>query len=117
MVERSKLLICPIHTVTAVFEDGYTVTIPYQERHGEINRLSVEHGYAKGFHYSPESESELMMIVLREYTKRSYHATTGDIDEHITALQKGTLRGQLRETKISAPTQTEKTPKKGTPEL
>ena len=63
-----------------------------------------------------EIEKEHMMIVLREHTKRSYHATPGDIDEHITALQKGTLRGQLREAKTSAPVRTEQSPKKGVPE-
>lgn len=116
LVERSKLLTCPIHAVTVSFEDGHTAVIPYRERRGEINRLSVKHGGATAFCYAPESERELMTIVLREHTKRSYHATPGDIDEHITALQKGTLRGQLREAKTSAPVRTEQSPKKGVPE-
>lgn len=116
LVERSKLLTCPIHTVTVAFEDGYTAMLPYAQRRSEINRLTAEYGCVTALHYAPESERELMTIVLREHTKRDFHAVSGNTADHIQSLQNRSLHGQLQQAKSAAVIQANTMPQKGTQE-
>lgn len=93
-VEQVKRLTCPIEKVTAAFEDGERLTLPYHNHRAVINVLTQEHGRARSIRYEPESSRELAVILERERFKRSYHAVPGDMGEYMDGLKKGTLRGK-----------------------
>ena len=115
-VERVKLLTCPIERVTVTFEDCAVFGFPYHSRRRHMNELMPVHGNPKTMFYAPESERELAVILGRERSKRSHHALPGNMQEYIETLRKGTVRGQLQESKISASTPIKKAPHKGVQE-
>lgn len=101
-VERVKLLTCPIEKVAAAFEDGAVLTVPYEDHRQLIQGLAAEHGKAVSLSYEPESGRELAVILERERFRRSYHSAPGDMEEYIAGLQKGTMRGKLKEAQTAA---------------
>ncbi len=101
-VERVKLLTCPIGKAAVAFEDGTSVVVPYQDRRRIVNELASIHGKARSITGLPENERELAMILRRERFKRSYHSVPGDMEEYIAGLQKGTMRGKLKEAQTAA---------------
>ena len=101
-VERVKRLTCSVGKVTVTFEDDYTAMLSYQTRRRHINALAPVHGMPKGIRYHPESEHELAVILTRERIKRSIHATPGDIKTYIDNLRKDTIRGKLKDVRMSA---------------
>lgn len=111
-VERVKLLTCPIGKVAVVFEDGASITLPYQDRRQLMNELMPVHGSPKSMTDLPKDERELAVILKRERLKRSCHATNGNIKEYIDGLKKNTLRGRLKESRTTAPTHKPPAPKK-----
>lgn len=94
-VERVKQLTCPIEKVKVSFENGVSVTLPYQDRKRLIHMLMPVYGKPESTLYEPESGRELAMILKRERFKRSYQVVSADIKEYIDSLKKSTMRGKL----------------------
>lgn len=86
-VERMKQLTVTIDKVAVTFEDQNTYYLPFQSYRREMTAMQEEHGKVKSVAYLPESERELQMILRRERLKTSFHAQTGNIEDHIHRLE------------------------------
>lgn len=65
-VERVKHLALSVQTVALRFEDGTTVTLPYEEYSGQFRALVYAHGKAEHIHYQPANEGELSALLYME---------------------------------------------------
>ncbi len=65
-VERVKRLALSVQTVALRFEDGITVTLPYEEYSDQFRALVSAHGKAEHIRYQPENEGELSALLYME---------------------------------------------------
>ncbi len=96
--QRLKQLTCPIGQAVLSFSDGTVICVPYKGYRKQIQELSPLHGTIQSVGFAPESQQELDAILRRERFKREYHATPGNIQEHIAKLKKQSVKKQLKST-------------------
>ncbi|SFP42062.1 MutS domain I [Oscillibacter sp. PC13] len=85
-VDRMKQLTVSVDKVAVTFEDQNTYYLPFSSYRRDAAAMQKDHGNLKSVAFLPEGERELQMILSRERFKTSYHAKSGDIDEHIHQL-------------------------------
>lgn len=85
-VDRMKQLTVSLDKVAVTFEDQNTYYLPFSSYRRDAAAMQRGHGNLKSVAFLPESERELQMILSRERFKTSYHAKSGDVDEHIHQL-------------------------------
>jgi len=53
----------PLHTVTAKYEDGTTLTLPHKEHDAQRERLYYQHGKITEYKPNPENEDALRIVL------------------------------------------------------
>lgn len=66
-VQRVQSHALTASTMTIQYENGHTITVPYQENPQQIATILPGHGGIRRIRYAPENEAELARIIMEEH--------------------------------------------------
>lgn len=66
-VQRVQSQALTASTRTIQYENGHTITVPYQENPQQIATILPGHGGIRRIRYAPENEAELARIIMEEH--------------------------------------------------
>ena len=78
-VQRHALI---ASTMTIQYENGHTITVPYQENPQQIATILPGHGGIRRIRYAPENEAELARIIMEEHRWQTGKIKKGSPKRH-----------------------------------